>query len=242
MNMNKEQAQKKIEKLRQEINFHNYRYYALDDPVVSDAEYDRLMRDLENLEKEFPDLTTPDSPTQRVGAPPLDKFEEVRHSLPMLSLANAFEEEEVREFDARVKRFLKTEQDVEYCAELKMDGVAVELVYEEGRFTIGATRGDGFIGENVTQNLKTIRAIPLRLIVPPGESTSRPVRGPRRSLPPQQAFRGTQPPEGERRRAPLCQPPERRRRFPPPVGLRHHPAASARLFLLRDRTAGGRFI
>ena len=169
--MNKEQAKKKIEKLRQDINFHNYRYYALDDPVVSDVEYDRLMQDLEKLEKEFPDLTTPDSPTQRVGAPPLDKFEEVRHSLPMLSLANAFEEEEVREFDARVKRFLKTEQDVEYCVELKMDGVAVELVYAEGRFTIGATRGDGFIGENVTQNLKTIRAIPLRLIVPPGEST-----------------------------------------------------------------------
>jgi len=168
--MNKELAKKKIEKLRQEINIHNYRYYALDDPVVSDAEYDRLMRDLETLEKEFPDLTTPDSPTQRVGAPPLDQFEEVRHSLPMLSLANAFEEEEVREFDARVKRFLKTEQDVEYCVELKMDGVAVELVYAEGRFTIGATRGDGFIGENVTQNLKTIRAIPLRLIVPPWES------------------------------------------------------------------------
>jgi DNA ligase (NAD+) len=169
--MNKEQAKKKIEKLRQEINFHNYRYYALDDPVVSDAEYDRLMRDLENLEKDFPDLTTPDSPTQRVGAPPLEKFEEVRHSLPMLSLANAFEDEEVREFDARVKRFLKTEQDVEYCVELKMDGVAVELAYEEGRFTLGATRGDGFIGENVTQNLKTIRAIPLRLTAPPGEST-----------------------------------------------------------------------
>jgi DNA ligase (NAD+) len=169
--MNIEQAKNRIEKLRQEINIHNYRYYALDDPVVSDAEYDCLMRELETLEKEFPDLTTPDSPTQRVGAPPLDKFEEVRHSLPMLSLANAFEEEEVREFDARVKRFLKTEQDVEYCVELKMDGVAVELVYAEGRFTIGATRGDGFIGENVTQNLKTIRSIPLRLIVPPGEST-----------------------------------------------------------------------
>jgi DNA ligase (NAD+) len=167
--MNREQATKKIEKLRQEINFHNYRYYALDDPVVSDADYDRLMRELENLEKEFPDLISPDSPTQRVGAPPLEKFEEVRHSLPMLSLANAFEEEEVREFDARVKRFLKTEQEVEYCAELKMDGVAVELVYEGGLFTIGSTRGDGFIGENVTRNLKTIRAIPLKLFAVPGE-------------------------------------------------------------------------
>ncbi len=168
--MNKEQAQKKIEKLRQDINFHNYRYYALDDPVVSDAEYDRLLRDLEGLEKDFPDLAALDSPTQRVGAPPLAKFEEFRHSLPMLSLANAFEEEEVREFDARVKRFLKTEQDVEYCAELKMDGVAVELVYEEGLFTTGSTRGDGVIGENVTQNLKTIRSVPLKLFAPPGAS------------------------------------------------------------------------
>ena len=167
--MNKDQAQKRIDKLRPEIHFHNYRYYALDAPVISDAEYDRLLRELETLEKEFPDLISPDSPTQRVGAAPLEKFEEVRHSLPMLSLANAFEEEEVREFDARVKRFLKTEQDVEYCAELKMDGVAVELVYEEGLFTIGSTRGDGFVGENITQNLKTIRAIPLKLIVPPGE-------------------------------------------------------------------------
>jgi DNA ligase (NAD+) len=167
--MNQDQAQKRIDKLRQEINFHNYRYYALDEPVVSDAEYDRLLRELENLEKDFPDLISPDSPTQRVGAPPLEKFEEVRHSLPMLSLANAFEEAEVQEFDARVRRFLKTDQDVEYCAELKMDGVAVELVYENGRFLIGSTRGDGFVGENVTRNLKTIRTIPLRLIVPAGE-------------------------------------------------------------------------
>jgi DNA ligase (NAD+) len=167
--MNKEQAKKQIENLRQEINLHNNRYYVLDDPLVSDAEYDQLMRDLENLEKVFPDLITPDSPTQRVGAPPLEKFEEVRHSIPMLSLANAFEEEEVREFDARVKRFLKTEQDIEYCTELKMDGVAVELIYEEGRFTIGSTRGDGFTGENVTQNLKTVRSIPLSLIAPRGE-------------------------------------------------------------------------
>jgi DNA ligase (NAD+) len=161
--MNKDQAQKRIAKLREEIHYHNYRYYALDDPVVSDSEYDRLMRELENLEREFPGLISPDSPTQRVGTAPLEKFEEVRHSLPMLSLANAFEEEEVREFDARVKRFLKTDEDIEYCAELKMDGAAVELVYDGGYFTIGSTRGDGIIGENVTQNLKTIRTVPLRL-------------------------------------------------------------------------------
>lgn len=167
--MNEAQAKTKIEKLREEINFHNYRYYVLDAPVISDAEYDRLMRELENLEKQFPNLITPTSPTQRVGAPPLEKFEEVRHSLPMLSLANAFEEGEVKEFDERVKRFLKTSQDIEYCAELKMDGVAVELVYEDGRFITGSTRGDGFVGENVTQNLKTVKAIPLTLIPPKGE-------------------------------------------------------------------------
>jgi DNA ligase (NAD+) len=162
--MNEAQAKKRIEKLREEVNFHNYRYYVLDDPVLSDAEYDRLMRELEGLENQFPQLRTPTSPTQRVGAPPLDKFEEVRHALPMLSLANAFEEAEVREFDDRLKRFLKNAGDIEYCAELKIDGVAVELVYMEGHFTTGSTRGDGLVGENVTQNLKTIKTIPLSLI------------------------------------------------------------------------------
>ena len=168
--MNEGQAKKRIEKLREELNFHNYRYYVLDDPVVSDAEYDRLMRELESLENQFPQLRTPNSPTQRVGAPPLDKFEEVRHVLPMLSLANAFEEAEVREFDDRLKRFLKNPGDIEYCAELKIDGVAVELVYVEGHFTTGSTRGDGLVGENVTQNLKTIKSIPLSLIVKKSES------------------------------------------------------------------------
>ena len=167
--MDEARAKIRIEKLREEINFHNYRYYVLDDPVIADAEYDRLMRELENLEKQFPNLITPASPTQRVGAPPLGKFEEVRHTFPMLSLANAFEESEVKEFDERVKRFLKTSQDIEYCAELKMDGVAVELIYEEGYFITGSTRGDGFVGENVTQNLKTVKAIPLTLILPKGE-------------------------------------------------------------------------
>jgi DNA ligase (NAD+) len=167
--MDEARAKIRIEKLREEINFHNFRYYVLDDPVIADAAYDRLMRDLENLEQQFPGLKTPTSPTQRVGAPPLEKFEEVRHTFPMLSLANAFEEGEVKEFDDRVKRFLKNSQDIEYCAELKMDGVAVELVYEDGHFITGSTRGDGFIGENVTQNLKTVKAIPLTLMPPKGE-------------------------------------------------------------------------
>jgi DNA ligase (NAD+) len=176
--MKEEQAQKRIVKLREEIHSHNYRYYVLDSPVIPDAEYDQLMRELENLEKQFPHLVTPDSPTQRVGAPPLEKFAEVRHNLPMLSLANVFEEEEAREFDLRLRRFLDSREKeddplrrfleehrgIEYCCELKMDGIAVELIYEQGRFTTGSTRGDGFVGENVTQNLRTIKSIPLRLI------------------------------------------------------------------------------
>ncbi|HXZ36993.1 MAG TPA: NAD-dependent DNA ligase LigA [Thermodesulfobacteriota bacterium] len=167
--MNEAQAKKKIEKLREEVNFHNNRYYVLDDPVISDAEYDRLMRELEGLENQFPHLRTPTSPTQRVGAPPLDKFEEVRHAVPMLSLANAFEEAEVREFDDRLKRFLKNTREIEYCTELKIDGIAVELIYENGHLITGSTRGDGFVGENVTQNLKTVKAIPLTLIPQKGE-------------------------------------------------------------------------
>jgi DNA ligase (NAD+) len=167
--MNEAKARKRIEKLREEVNFHNYRYYVLDDPVISDAEYDRLMRELESLENQFPQLRTLTSPTQRVGAPPLDKFEEVRHAIPMLSLANAFEEAEVREFDDRLKRFLKNTRDIEYCVELKIDGIAVELIYENGHLITGSTRGDGFVGENVTQNLKTVKAIPLTLIPQKGE-------------------------------------------------------------------------
>ena len=172
--MNEAQAKKIIDKLREEINSHNYRYYVLDDPVISDSEYDQLMRELENLEGQFSHLKTPTSPTQRVGASPLEKFETVRHTLPMLNLANAFEEEEVKEFDARVKRFLQFTGDMEYCVELKMDGVAVELIYEGGHFITGSTRGDGFVGENVTQNLKTVKSIPLSLI--PWKEKPRPSR------------------------------------------------------------------
>lgn len=153
----------RIEKLRQAIRHHNYRYYILNDPEVTDAEYDRLMRQLEELEQAHPELITPDSPTQRVGAEPLDEFETVAHTIPMLSLSNALNQDEVRDFDKRMKRFLNTTQDIEYVAELKFDGVAVELVYESRNLLIGSTRGDGFVGENITQNLRTIRAIPLIL-------------------------------------------------------------------------------
>jgi DNA ligase (NAD+) len=155
---------KRIEKLREEIQYHNYRYYVLDQPEISDAQYDRLMKELEKIEEEHPELRTPNSPTQRVGAPPLNEFEIVRHSIPMLSLANAFEESEARDFDKRVKKFLGSSSDLTYVAEPKLDGLAVELVYERGQFVVGSTRGDGVNGENITQNLRTIKTIPLQLI------------------------------------------------------------------------------
>ena len=157
------QVEKEVLNLRREIDKHNYQYYVLDDPLISDAEYDKLFRRLLELEKERPDLATADSPTQRVGAPPLDKFKTVQHTLPMLSLSNANDQEETREFEERIQRFLKTTEAIEYAAEPKIDGVAVELVYDNGGFVVGSTRGDGINGEDITLNLKTIRSIPLTL-------------------------------------------------------------------------------
>ena len=156
----------RVKKLREEIEYHNYRYYVLDSPVISDAEYDALMRELKELEEKYPELVTPDSPTQRVGFPPAKEFRQVTHAEPMLSLDDAFTEEEVLEFDKRVKRFLGLPEDteIEYTVEPKMDGLAVELVFEDGVFTVGSTRGDGYVGEDVTNNLKTIKSIPLRLL------------------------------------------------------------------------------
>ncbi|HFE52540.1 MAG TPA: NAD-dependent DNA ligase LigA, partial [Bacteroidetes bacterium] len=162
--MTREEAQKRLEELRELINYHNYRYYVLDDPEIPDAEYDRLMQELLELERQFPDLVTPDSPSQRVGAPPREEFETVPHTVPMLSLDNAFSEEDIREFDERVHRLLGVTGPIEYVAEPKLDGLGVELVYENGLLTVGSTRGDGYVGENVTANLKTIKSIPLRLI------------------------------------------------------------------------------
>jgi len=159
-----QEAQEQAARLRAEIEYHNYRYYVLDDPEISDAEYDALMRELEGLEEEHPALKTPNSPTQRVGAPPLEGFGTVAHTMPMLSLANAMDQEAVMEFDRRIKRFLKIDKEIAYVAEPKLDGVAVELIYEGGEFVMGSTRGDGFIGEAITQNLRTIKTIPLTLI------------------------------------------------------------------------------
>jgi DNA ligase (NAD+) len=154
--------EKRAAELRRVIEHHNHRYYVLDDPEVSDADYDALLNELRDLEAEHPQLRTPDSPTQRVGAKPLDKFVQVRHLQPMLSLANARNEEELRAWDARVRNLADLER-VRYVSEPKVDGLAISLVYEEGVLTRGATRGDGEIGEEVTQNLRTIKAIPLRI-------------------------------------------------------------------------------
>jgi DNA ligase (NAD+) len=159
----REQAARRLAKLREEIHYHAYRYYVLDDPVVSDAEYDRLFQELLTLEEEHPDLVTPDSPSQRVGGPPLPAFATVKHRLPMLSLENVFSPEELREFEERLKRYLATDEGFAYVAEPKLDGLAVELVYENGMLAQGSTRGDGRTGEDITQNLKTVPSIPLRL-------------------------------------------------------------------------------
>jgi DNA ligase (NAD+) len=148
--------------LREAIASHNYRYYVLDDPAIPDAEYDRLMQTLRALEDDYPELVTPDSPTQRVGAAPLDAFAQVQHGIPMLSLDNAFSEAEVMDFDRRIRERLDLEQ-VRYAAEPKLDGLAVSVRYEEGLLVRGATRGDGYTGEDVTHTLRTIDALPLRL-------------------------------------------------------------------------------
>ena len=151
----------RINRLREDIERHNYQYYALDQPLISDAEYDRLLRELQELEALHPELVTPDSPTQRVGSAPLSEFAEVRHRVPMLSLNNAFDEEEVAAFDRRMREALGADE-IEYTAEPKFDGLAVSLTYERGVLIHGATRGDGYTGEDVTVNLRTVRAIPLR--------------------------------------------------------------------------------
>ncbi len=160
--MTRKDVKAKIGQLRQLINYHNYRYYVLDDPEIPDSEYDRLLRELQALEAEHPELITPESPTQRVGAQPLKEFSEVRHAVPMLSLGNAFSDEEMADFDGRVRKLLG-EKHIEYAAEPKLDGLAINLRYERGVLVQGATRGDGHRGEDVTSNVRTIGAIPLRL-------------------------------------------------------------------------------
>ena len=152
----------RAETLRRLIAEHDHRYYVLDQPSIPDAEYDALYRELVEIETRHPGLITPDSPTQRVGGAPLSEFAPVRHRLPMQSLSNAFGDDELRDFDRRVREGLGRER-VDYVAEPKLDGLAVSLSYRDGLFEQGATRGDGETGEDITANLKTIRSIPLRL-------------------------------------------------------------------------------
>ena len=160
-------AVKRVAELREKIEKANYEYHALDQPTISDEAYDALIRELRALEAAHPDLVTPESPTQRVGVPASTRFAPVQHASPMLSLSNAFNEEELRAFDQRVRRLLGRE-DVGYICELKIDGLAINLIYQDGRFVQGATRGDGLVGEDVTGNLRTIRSIPLSLRTAPG--------------------------------------------------------------------------
>ncbi|MCH8010407.1 MAG: NAD-dependent DNA ligase LigA [Candidatus Marinimicrobia bacterium] len=155
--------QKRLEELKLQIEDHNYRYYVLNEPSISDSEYDALFRELQNLESEHPEFIAPDSPTQRVGAPPLETFGTVTHRIPMLSLENAMNREELYAFDERVRKILNSSEEITYVAEPKLDGLAVELVYVDGKLTNGSTRGDGITGEDITRNLKTVKSIPLRL-------------------------------------------------------------------------------
>lgn len=162
--MDKHEAEQQIHELREKLNKYNYEYYVLDQPSVPDAEYDRLMQQLIQLEEQFPELITPNSPSQRVGGEPLDAFQKVEHAVPMLSLSNAFNEQDLRDFDRRIRE--RIGNDFSYVCELKIDGLAVSLTYENGVFVQGATRGDGTVGEDITNNLKTIRSIPLVLKKP----------------------------------------------------------------------------
>jgi DNA ligase (NAD+) len=164
--MDKKTAKNRIEKLRDQIEDLRYRYHVLDDPKVTDDVYDSLIRELHKIEQEFPDLVDNNSPTNRIGGKPLAKFQKVKHRQRMLSLNDAFSKDEVTAWETRISKLLPREKNLEYFAELKLDGLAVSLTYEKGVFVKGATRGDGFIGEDITQNLRTIKSIPLLLRKP----------------------------------------------------------------------------
>ncbi|TNE99596.1 MAG: NAD-dependent DNA ligase LigA, partial [Gammaproteobacteria bacterium] len=153
----------RVDELRSIIDDHNYHYYVLDDPRVPDAEYDRLFRELQKLEADYPELASDDSPTRRVGSAAETSFAEVVHRIPMLSLDNAFSEEELEDFDRRVRDRLGDDSPVEYVCEPKLDGLAVSLTYENGTLSVASTRGDGYAGEDITANIRTIRSIPLKL-------------------------------------------------------------------------------
>jgi DNA ligase (NAD+) len=161
--MSTDTAAERVAELHEQLRYHLYRYHVLDDPVISDAEYDTLMRELRALEDERPDLITPDSPTRRVGAAPSEKFAKVRHPQPMLSLGNAFDEDDLHAWHARIRRLIGENDQIAFVVEPKIDGLAIALTYEQGKLTRGATRGDGEVGEDVTANLRTIPSVPLTL-------------------------------------------------------------------------------
>lgn len=173
--MNIARAKEEIKRLRKKIDYHNYQYYVLNNPVISDYQYDQLYKELEELERLFPELITSDSPTQRISGEPVKEFKTVKHTMKMLSLDNTYSEHEIREFDKRVKKGLG--KDVQYEVTQKIDGVAVTLLYKNGRFVLGATRGDGLHGDDITQNLKTIRTIPLKILTDDKELMDIEVRG-----------------------------------------------------------------
>lgn len=164
-----ESVNSRIEALRREIERHNCRYYVENDPEISDLDFDRLMQELQDLEAQHPELALPDSPTQKVGGAPIEGFRQMEHPVPMLSIENTYNESELREFDARVRRLLESEKP-QYVVEYKIDGVSASLLYEDGRFTLGLTRGDGARGDDITHNLKTVRGIPLRLLRRAGQA------------------------------------------------------------------------
>ncbi|MQY56616.1 NAD-dependent DNA ligase LigA, partial [bacterium] len=156
------QAKQRIQKLREDIKYHEKKYYVDNDPQISDFEFDTLVKELEALEKQFPELITPESPTQRVGEQPISGFASVEHSAPMLSLDNCYSIEELKDFEERLKKIIPKEK-IKYVAELKIDGLGISVIYREGNFVQAVTRGDGFRGDDVTFNVKTIRSLPLTI-------------------------------------------------------------------------------
>jgi DNA ligase (NAD+) len=166
--IDRQEAEKRLKDLRTQITRHAHQYYVLDDPLITDGEYDRLFRELLDLEEQFPDLVTPDSPSLRVGGEPLAAFAEAEHAVPMLSLDNVFNAQELKDFEEKIQRYLQATAQPTYLAEPKLDGLAVELIYENGLLVQGSTRGNGLVGENITAQLQTVQSIPLRLVVKEG--------------------------------------------------------------------------
>ncbi|MCI5144495.1 MAG: NAD-dependent DNA ligase LigA, partial [Candidatus Electrothrix sp. AR3] len=161
--MESQQAEERLQELREQLEYHAHRYYVLDEPVIADVAYDRMFRELLELEEQFPALLTPDSPSQRVGGVVLDRFMESKHVQPMLSLDNVFDGQELQGFEDKIHRYLQGGEPLTWLAEPKLDGLAVELIYAKGLLVEGSTRGNGLVGENITAQLRTVQSIPLRL-------------------------------------------------------------------------------